>query len=90
MLYQLEDGPCTQSFGIHVAKTAGFPSEVIAEAKRKAHELERVDFEVDSEQHRHKTQKMQSALQDFSHLDVEHMNGPEIKVRLQELFPFVQ
>jgi DNA mismatch repair protein MSH2 len=35
MLYDIRDGPCLESFGIPVAAMAGFPGDVIAEAKRK-------------------------------------------------------
>mmetsp|Transcript_31903 Transcript_31903/g.45919 ORF Transcript_31903/g.45919 Transcript_31903/m.45919 type:complete len:825 (-) Transcript_31903:85-2559(-) len=40
MLHKVEDGPCLQSYGIHIAKSADFPASVLVEAKRKAHELE--------------------------------------------------
>jgi DNA mismatch repair protein MSH2 len=40
MLHTVSDGACSESFGIHVAKMAHFPSSVIDVALIKASELE--------------------------------------------------
>jgi len=49
MMYDVRPGPCSQSFGVHIATTAGFPPSVINEAKRKAAELEQVNADGNSE-----------------------------------------
>jgi DNA mismatch repair protein MSH2 len=49
MLYSLQEGPCKESFGIHVASMAKFPIEVINEAKRKAKDLESIGADANTE-----------------------------------------
>ena len=40
LLYKVEQGPATQSFGIRIAELAGFPSTVVDLAKEKVEALE--------------------------------------------------
>ncbi|RMX65641.1 hypothetical protein DD238_005408 [Peronospora effusa] len=48
MIYQVRDGPCMESFGVHVASMAGFPDSVIQCARRKSQELEGFERAVGS------------------------------------------
>lgn len=41
MLYNIEDGPCDESYGVNVGQLTNFPNEVIEMAKRKGEELSR-------------------------------------------------
>ncbi|RLN69070.1 hypothetical protein BBJ28_00006675 [Nothophytophthora sp. Chile5] len=50
MVYQVRDGPCMESFGVHVAAMAGFPASVLNCARRKSQELEGFERAVGSQQ----------------------------------------
>eukprot|EP00916_Digyalum_oweni_P008270 GHVL01013869.1.p1 GENE.GHVL01013869.1~~GHVL01013869.1.p1 ORF type:complete len:372 (-),score=56.60 GHVL01013869.1:2013-3128(-) len=43
-LYEVREGSCDQSFGVHVASMAKIPESVVENSKKKSEELEQVDF----------------------------------------------
>ena len=85
MLYNVKEGPCLQSFGIHIAATADFPQSVISEAKRKAAELERVGDDLGTEEGREKQRRVTAALTSFNAMDVEKMADEELKGKVKSL-----
>ncbi|KAJ3367170.1 MutS-like protein [Kappamyces sp. JEL0680] len=101
LLYKVLPGYCDQSFGIHVAELAAFPSSVIQMAKRKAAELEGFDDASKKKWKCSKTeiekgnQLIQQFLSDFSQLDRQQLDRelPGLKTKYQSEFhqsPFVQ
>ena len=73
MLHSVKDGPCLQSFGIHIANTAGFPKTVIQEAKRKAAELENSSFSNEE-----KYKRVKDDVQAFRSFNIASLSAEEV------------
>jgi DNA mismatch repair ATPase MutS len=86
MLYNVEDGQCTQSYGIYVAMSAAFPAQVVAHAKRKAEELESENEYWDTVQGRDKHASIVNAMKKFAALPITSpslSNREELKTAIQ-------
>jgi DNA mismatch repair protein MSH2 len=79
MLFDVKNGPCKESFGVHVAAMAKFPQCVIDEAKRKASELESLGHDVVSEEGKAKMAKVTKCVDTFAALPLMSMDANEIK-----------
>eukprot|EP00586_Coscinodiscus_wailesii_P004047 CAMPEP_0172488912 /NCGR_PEP_ID=MMETSP1066-20121228/18624_1 /TAXON_ID=671091 /ORGANISM="Coscinodiscus wailesii, Strain CCMP2513" /LENGTH=824 /DNA_ID=CAMNT_0013256417 /DNA_START=47 /DNA_END=2521 /DNA_ORIENTATION=+ len=80
-MYEVQPGPCLESFGIQVAQMANVPEAVIEEARKKAKELECWKIN-DSRNHigdsgHGKENEGDNFLQNFANLDIQSMGDEE-------------
>jgi DNA mismatch repair protein MSH2 len=106
LLYKVEEGACDESFGIHVAEMAGFPTSVVALAKRKVEQLEGIKEDADiSEYSMEQRQKRvcqlseiseandiaEKVLREFRSIDLNHPEADtSIKKLLEKYAPVVK
>ncbi|TMW55858.1 hypothetical protein Poli38472_008506 [Pythium oligandrum] len=79
MIYQVRDGACMESFGVHVAAMAGFPEPVLRSAKRKAHELEAVERGISMTLPAAKKPSLEK-VRKFAALSLDHLGTNETSV----------
>ncbi|XP_043252756.1 DNA mismatch repair protein Msh2 [Colletes gigas] len=72
LLYKVKPGVCDQSFGIHVAKMANFPQDVIEFAKRKQAKLE--DYQASVFEGSDNPQKKQKIIKEAEGIITEFVN----------------
>ncbi|KAL3782964.1 hypothetical protein HJC23_003120 [Cyclotella cryptica] len=65
-LYEVRPGPCLESFGIQVAEMANMPPSIIADAKRKAQQLENFDYRRKSKLQEAVDEEGQDAMEETS------------------------
>ncbi|XP_014246973.2 DNA mismatch repair protein Msh2-like [Cimex lectularius] len=92
LLYQVKQGACDQSFGIHVANMAKIPPRVINDAKRKLSELEDFQSLIKSEDDVKKRKIVQdgeavikTVLDQIKNEHLENLSDDELKLKIENL-----